>query len=120
MHLSLLLFALAAAVGLWLATRAARARSVPTTVAVLHGLLAGGGIVALFAAIARGAPGRTGMMPTLTLAVFIVAAIVGLILFGSQLRRRPLSMPLIVIHAVAALSALALLALAAMAAAPPG
>ena len=71
MHLSLLLFALAAAVGLWLATRAARARSVPTTVAVLHGLLAGGGIVALFAAIARGAPGRTGMMPTLTLAVFI-------------------------------------------------
>ncbi len=79
---AVLLFAVAAIVGLYMAVQHFRGRTPPaTSIALLHGLLAVSGTIAL---------------------LFGVAALGGLYLVSHHLRKRPLPNGVIVIHALVA------------------
>lgn len=104
-----ILFALGALGGLFMATRHFQGRSWPLAVAVLHGLLGATGLVLLAWVVFQGL--STGGYLMVSLVLFVVAALGGVVLFAGHLRGRPLSTPLIVVHAVVAVTAFVLLLL---------
>jgi hypothetical protein len=102
-----ILFALAAIGGLTSAYLHFTRNSVPTGLAVVHGLLAAAGLVLLIIGIASGP--AAGLIIA-SLVIFLVAALGGFVLFfGFQLRKKPLLSPLVVIHQMAAVTAFVLL-----------
>jgi hypothetical protein len=95
-----ILFGAAILIGIAMATIHFRNARLPSmTLAVIHGLLALAGIVALVAAIAHSS--HMGL-DVAALMVFAIAALGGFILFGIHLSRTPLSSPVIVLHGVVA------------------
>lgn len=103
MTLALVLFALAAVGGLVMAIIRFGGKPVPPMgIAIIHGLAAAAGLVTLIVGVAGGgAPSAA----TIALVLFLVAALGGFALFFQHLRKGPISIPLMVIHAVVAVAA---------------
>lgn len=102
---SVILFAIAALGGLFLATRKER----PLAVAIIHGLVAAAGLVCLIIAVVQGA---TGTLPVTALILLVIAALGGFALFAMDLRSKTLSKGLVVVHGLAAVVAEVLLIIA--------
>ncbi len=102
MTLAVTLFALAAVGGLALAGMRLKGTEIPPTwLAIVHGLAAASGLVALIAAVmGSGAPSTA----TIALVGFVVAALGGFVLFANHLRGKALPIPLMVIHALVAVA----------------
>lgn len=103
----LVLFAIAAVGGLILAVVRFRGKPYPPFgLAVVHGLFAAAGLVALILAVAQGhAPSRA----TIALVLFVVAALGGFVLFFTHLRQSALPIWLMVVHALVAVVAFVVL-----------
>jgi hypothetical protein len=103
---ALALFAVAALGGATLAYMRIVKKDVSMPLAVIHGILAASGLVALI--LGLGQIESTGIKAAL--GVFVLAAIGGFTLFSFHLRSRPLPVPLVVVHgAVAAIAFVILL-----------
>jgi hypothetical protein len=107
-NLSICLFVLAAILGLILATMLFKKKETPKPVVVIHGLVAGSGLLLLFLHT-LGNPQR---LLQVAIGLFVLAALGGVILFANDLRRRPGPLFLVVVHASAAVVALGLVLIA--------
>jgi hypothetical protein len=123
--LSAVLFALAALGGVTLAVLHFRAHGKthpPTSLAMLHGLVAALGVIFLIIGIAATADGFSAGFSSraiLALVLFVLAALGGAYMFfGRHLRGAPLPTPVVVIHALAALAGFVLLLVYLLAPAP--
>ena len=96
---AVVLFALAAVGGLYLASRHWSGNPPPVAVALIHGLLAVIGLVIVIMVVMEG--GDVGRLP-IAIGLFAVAAIGGLVLFGLHLKGKALPKPLIGVHALVA------------------
>jgi len=104
---AVLLFAAAAVIGLYMAVQHFRGRTPPAAgVAILHGLLAVSGVVALLLGV-RGI--GFGGAHTWALALFVLAALGGLFLVSHHLRQKPLPNGVVIIHALVAVVAFLIL-----------
>lgn len=105
--LAIVLFALAAVVGLAMALAHVRGQTPPRAVsAVLHGLFAASGLVILLIAVATAG---TGGGAGLALGLFLLAALGGFTLLSFHLRGRPLPGGLIAGHGLLAVAAFVVL-----------
>lgn len=108
MNLILLLFALAAVGGVTMLLMHLQNKAIPLGLAVAHGVLAAIALVLLILAVTGGtAPGYS----SIALILFVVAALGGFVLFSAQLKKKPLSTPLIFVHGGVAVVAFILLLL---------
>jgi len=108
MTVALVLFALAAIGGVILAVLRLRGRAdLPLGLAVVHGLVAAAGLVALIVALAGAS--AAGSLPKVALALFIVAALGGFVLITSHLRTKNVPVPIMLVHATVAVVAFVLL-----------
>ena len=100
MWLIIVLFAIAAVIGLTMALAAFQGRFPPVPSAVLHGLLAATALVLLLiAVISQGAAGPAAW----ALGLFVIAALGGFTLaFGFHARKKPLPKGLVAGHALIA------------------
>lgn len=106
---SIILFAVAAVLGLTVAIALLRKKETSKPVALAHGALGAAGLVLLLLhALAH--PQR---MLTIAVGLFVVAALGGFVLLANDLRRKPGPVYLIVVHAVVAVVAFGLVLLAA-------
>jgi len=105
---AVLLIALGAVVGLYMAVQHFKGRTPPKAgVAILHGLLAVSGVIVLLLGVWEIG---FGTVHTWALMLFAVAALGGLYLVSHHMRQRPLPNGVIVIHGlVAAIAFLVLL-----------
>lgn len=104
---ALVLFAIAAIGGLVLAGMRMSGREVPpTSIALIHGLFAAAGLVTLIVSVLQAASAGTAGV---ALAIFLVAAVGGFVLFSFHLRKRALPIPLVVIHGLVAVTAFVVL-----------
>jgi hypothetical protein len=95
------LFAAAALGGLVMAiVRFSGKPQPPFAIAIIHGLAAAIGLIALILAVSRSGGGG----PTAALGLLVIAALGGFVLFSQHLRKTPLSIPLMVAHASLALA----------------
>jgi hypothetical protein len=111
MTVPIVLFALAASGGAFLAHLRLREKQLPMPVALLHGLL---GLCGILALASMGLGNTTPWFARIAFAVFIAAMFGGLFLFSFHLRRMPLPKPLMFMHAGAAVVAFVLLLIAAL------
>jgi hypothetical protein len=99
MTIALVLFALAALGGLYMAVvRFRGAERPPTAVALVHGVAAAAGLIALIAAVVGGAPEAAKT----ALVVLVIAAVGGFFLIAQHLQKRALPIPVMVVHALVA------------------
>ncbi|HEY4158112.1 MAG TPA: hypothetical protein VGM29_08440 [Polyangiaceae bacterium] len=113
MTLPLVLFGIAALGGIVMAIMRFSGKPVPPMpLALLHGALAAIALVLLIMAVANAAGGSHTSLVALVL--FLVAALGGFVLFTQHLRKGPLSIPLMVIHAVVAVAGFLTLLVAAL------
>lgn len=108
---ALILFALSAVGGLYLATMHFRGTPPPIALAVGHGVVALSGLACLVAAVLA-AP-TASRMPLL-LGLFVLVAVMGFLLLSFHLMRRPLPKLGIVFHAGFAILGVVLLLVAAL------
>lgn len=102
-NLAVLLIALGAAVGIYMAVHHFRGRTPPRgLVAATHGLLAVSGVIVLLLAARESGLHEIGL---LALCLFALAALGGLYLATQHMDQKRLSSPVIVIHALAAVVA---------------
>jgi hypothetical protein len=83
----------------------------PMWLAIVHGLFAAAGLVALLMLV-FGAAAATSVQ--IALLLFIVAAVIGFALFFTHIKGRPLPIPTMVIHALIAVVAFVVLIVALM------
>jgi hypothetical protein len=115
MNTATILFAIAALAGLTMAMIRFSGRDYPPMwVAIIHGLFAAAGLVALIALMFGGAPGTSLWVALL---LFLIAAIVGFVLFSYHLKSRALPIPTMVTHALSATVAFVILIVALLSAA---
>jgi hypothetical protein len=100
MIVTLVLFAIAALGGLVLASIRLRGSNPPLALALIHGALAAAGLVALILAVLHASASPSA--PRIALALFVVAALGGFVLFAAHLRKNNIPVPLMLIHAVVA------------------
>jgi hypothetical protein len=112
MTIAVVVFAVAAVFGTYLAVSHFAGRPLPLPAALLHGAFAAAGIALLLLACLK--TGFAGL-PALALGLFVAAALGGFLLFAMHLRGKRLPSPVVVVHALAAVAAFALLAYAAFA-----
>lgn len=100
MWLIIILFALAALIGVTMAVAAFQGKFPPVPSAVLHGLLAASALVLLLIAVlSQGAAGPAAW----ALGLFVIAALGGFTLaFGFHARKKPLPKPFVAVHALVA------------------
>ncbi len=108
MNLVLVLFALAAVGGVVMLMMHLQSKKIPMGLAIGHGLLAAVALVLLISSVAGGGGG--GYL-TISVVLFVVAALGGFVLFAAQLKGKPLSTPMIFIHGGVAVVAFVLLLL---------
>ena len=100
--IAIVLFALAAVLGLFMAVAHFRGQTPPKiAVALLHGLFAASGLVVLLLGVMQ--VGMSGK-PAIALCLFLVAALGGFTLLSFHLRGRALPNGLVVGHAVLAVA----------------
>ncbi len=93
---ALIVFAIAAAGGLFLASRVLRGQLAPWAISILHALLGASGLVLLALTVARGeAPARA----TAALAILVLAALGGFFLASIHLRGRLAPKAVVFVHA---------------------
>jgi hypothetical protein len=109
MTLAIVLFALAATGGAFLAYLRFNNKPLPMPLGVAHGVAAASGLVALLLAVLNG-PATT--MARVALGLFVAAALGGLTLFSFQARGKQLPIPLVVVHGSAAVIAFVVLLIA--------
>ena len=97
---AVILFALSAVGGLFLAVRFFQNNPPPIAVALLHGALAAAGLVIVLLAVLRGG----GNVLTTALVLLVVAALGGFVLLARHLKKQAQSRGLIVVHALAAVA----------------
>jgi hypothetical protein len=103
---AVVLFALAALGGIILAILHVKNNDAPITLALVHGLAAAAGLVVLIIAVTKmTSAGLAGV----ALAIFVIAALGGFVLFAMHLMEKTLSRGLIFVHGVAAVVAFVLL-----------
>ncbi len=98
------LFAIAALGGIVLAIMRFQGKALPTGLALVHGAVAAGGLVALIVAVFD-----SGLNAQLPLVLFVVAALGGFGLFSFQLRHKAIPVGVMVVHAAVAVAAFVLL-----------
>ncbi len=113
----LILFAVAALGGIVLASFALRGKMPPMALAVLHGLLAVAGFALLLTSLAQASPGGasatggesgTPVWPIISVILFAIAALGGLVLFaGFHVRGKKLPGGLVAVHALVAVAGFA-------------
>lgn len=101
-----ILFAVAALGGLVLASLHFAGKPLPLALAVVHGLLAA---TALILFIISAATATASTLTVVSIALFVVAALGGIVLISFHLRGRRLPSTLVVIHALVAVAAFVLL-----------
>ncbi len=112
MTTAVVLFAIAALGGVVMALMRFSGRDYPPmALALVHGLFAAAGLVALF--LVAFAPG-VAMTAKIALFVFLGAAIGGFVLFSYHLKRRALPISYVVVHGLVAVIAFVLLITALM------
>ena len=107
--IAVLVFAVAAVLGVALAVNHFRARPRPLGLVLAHG---GFGALGLVVLIVLGTGGSIAGNWTVPLAIFLVAAVGGFILFAIDLKKKQMPSALVVIHALAAVTAFLLLLVA--------
>lgn len=95
MILSVVLFAIAALGGAYLAARRLGGRPLPGTVAIAHGAAVAAALIALIGVVATGKAHGSALSATV---LFVVAALGGFVLASFHLRGRTLPVPLVLIH----------------------
>jgi hypothetical protein len=108
--LTLVLFALAAVIGLTLAGKILRKAPTAKPVAIAHGLVAASGLVLLIV-YAMQHPNR---LLNWAIGLFVVAALGGAVLFANDLRKKPGPAGLIAIHALVAVVAVVIVVMVAV------
>jgi ABC-type transport system involved in cytochrome c biogenesis permease subunit len=108
--LPIILFGIAAVGGLTMAILRLRKpeNPLPIGLALAHGALAAAGLVALILAVVGAGTAAPDLLKA-SLVIFVVAALGGFFLFSFQLRKKPIPVGVMVIHALAAVTAFALL-----------
>jgi glucose uptake protein GlcU len=107
MTVAVILFAIAALFGVIMALIRFSGRDYPpAALAVIHGLFAAAGLIALL--LVAFAPGVAAPIK-LALVLFLVAAIGGFVLIYFHAKRRALPLPLVVIHGLVAVIAFLIL-----------
>jgi len=102
MTVALVLFALAAVGGLYMAVvRFRGADRPPTSIALVHGAAAAAGLIALIVAVMEAS---APSLAKTALIVFLVAALGGFYLFAQHMQKKPLPIPVIVVHALVAIT----------------
>ena len=101
MVVAAVLFALAAVLGVVLATKVARQEPRPLGVALAHGAFAAAGLVALVVVVLGDAPA----LALWALVGFAIAAVGGFVLFGLDRTGRDLPLPVVGIHGLVAVAA---------------
>ncbi len=114
LYASIVLFAIAALIGLALAFAHGKGKPVDLIRALLHGVFAAIGLILLLVTVAK--PGGAGSTALVSLIVLVVAALGGFVLFGLHASQKKLPIPLIVVHALIAATGLVILIVAAAAA----
>jgi len=107
---ALVIFVLAALLGLTVAVQILRKRETSKAVAVLHGLFGAAGLVVLLVYALQN-PAR---LLTTAIVLLVVAALGGAIAFTNDLRKKPGPVGLIVIHALVAVAAVVLVLIVAI------
>ena len=114
MTLAVILFAIAALGGVVMALIRFSGKDLPPMgLAILHGVIAAAGLVALIVAVAGGTGSTKAII---ALVLFAGAAIGGFVLFSHHLRRQALPKPYVAIHGLVAVVAFVILLLAMFAA----
>ena len=102
MIIALVLFAVAAGGGLIMAIMRFSGRPLPPFgLAIGHGVAAALGLVALIFVMAGGGMPAAGIVG---LVLLLAAALGGFVLFSNHLRKKPLPIPLLIIHGLVALA----------------
>jgi hypothetical protein len=104
---AVVMFAVAALGGATLAYMRIVKKDVSMPLALVHGAFAATGLVLLILGVVQIGGSGTGA----ALAVFLIAALGGFVLFSFHLRSRPLPVPLVLIHGAAAVVAFVILLL---------
>jgi len=110
LYLPLGLFAVAALVGLYNASRIFGGAMTPWLAGIVHALFAAGGLVVLALAYLNGGMAQ---MAVIALGVLVLAALGGFFLGSYHLRKQVAPKPVVVIHALVAVVGFGLLAVAA-------
>jgi hypothetical protein len=107
---ALIAFGVAALGGATLAYMRIVKKDVSMPIAIVHGIFAATGLVLLILGVSQAGGGG----PTAALAVFVIAALGGFLLFSFHLRSRPMPVPLVLVHGAAAIVAFLILLVATM------
>ena len=110
LNLAILVFAITALGGLVLAALHFRGKHRPFPLALVHLLGGATGLVLLLLPVLQD---RVPSQARQALGLFVVAALGGFVLLSFRLRKKNLSSPVVVIHALVAVAAFVLLVLAA-------
>ena len=106
---AVVLFALAGLLGIILAVQHLKKKNAPISLALVHGLAAAVGLVLLIIAVVNmSSAGPAGV----ALAIFVIAAIGGFVLFAMHLAKKLLPPALIVLHGLLAVIAFVVLLVA--------
>jgi hypothetical protein len=111
LYLPLGLFAAAALIGLYMASRIFGGNIAPWAAGLIHALLAASGLVLLLLGYLNGGMGQ---MAVIALGVLVIAALGGFFLGSFHLRKQVAPKPVVVIHALAAVVGVGLLAAVAL------
>lgn len=107
---ALIIFGLAAVLGLVVAIQILKKRETSKGVALAHGLFGAAGLVVLLLHTLK----NPQTLLTAAIALLVVAALGGAIAFANDVRRKPGPVALIVIHALVAVTAVVLVLLVAL------
>ncbi|MGH9941962.1 MAG: hypothetical protein ACRD9R_06340 [Pyrinomonadaceae bacterium] len=100
MTLAAVLFAIAALGGVVMAVMRLSGRELPPMgLAIVHGVVAAAGLIALILVVVGGA---ASTQATIALIGFVIAALGGFYLFSFHLRRQALPIPVVIIHGLVA------------------
>lgn len=104
---SIILFALAAVLGLIIADAIFKGKETPKPVVYAHGAIAATGLVILVIYALQ----NPDHFPLVSLIIFVVAALGGFYLFANDMKKKPGPKAVVIIHALAAVTAFTLLLL---------
>jgi hypothetical protein len=106
LEVAAVLFALAALGGIVLAVLHLKTKGAPIPLALVHGVLAAAGLVLLIIGVTQMASAGTAGV---ALAIFVIAALGGFVLFSMHLLKKRLPPGLIVVHGLVAVVAFVVL-----------
>ncbi|HEY1847638.1 MAG TPA: hypothetical protein VGG37_00465 [Opitutaceae bacterium] len=101
---ALVIFAVAAVIGLTLAVKILKKKETSKPVALLHGLAGAAGLVILILQAVK----HPATLLTASIVLLVIAALGGVVLFANDLRKKPGPAALVIIHALAAVAAVVL------------